>query len=277
MMSNSFTIPGADGAVIRCTRYPAKHEVRAIIIIAHGYKGFKDWGMFPYVAQQLSSVGDVITFNFSHNGIGEQPEDFTELELFARNTYRFELEDLKSLTDYITEQPQYQDVPLFILGHSRGGGISLIYALDHPDLIAGVLSWNGTSNLESLFTDEQKTEMLTTGRSHITNLRTGQQMPLDRVIIDDLEQHREQYNLLHRIVEAAFPIMIVQGTEDHPHLLEGSQALLNANPAINYAPIEGGNHMFNTVHPFIGSSPALDQAIETSSTFIRSVIGSRLE
>lgn len=277
MMSNSFTIPGADGAVIRCTRYPAKHEVRAVIIIAHGYKGFKDWGMFPYVAQQLSSIGDVITFNFSHNGIGEQPEEFTELELFAHNTYGFELEDLSNVTNYIKEQPEYQELPLFVLGHSRGGGTSLIHALDHPDQIAGVLSWNGISDLPSLFTTEQKKEMVTTGRSYITNARTGQQMPLDRSIIDDIEQHREQYDLLHRITEAALPIMLVQGTEDHPHLLEGSQALLNANPSINYVAIEGGNHMFNTVHPFADSSPQLDQAIEASSTFIRSVIGSRLD
>ena len=53
--------------------------------------------------------------------------------------------------------------------------------------------------------------------------------------------------------------------------------MLNANPSINYVAIEGGNHMFNTVHPFVGSSPHLDQALEASSTFIRSVIGSRLD
>lgn len=34
---------------------------------------------------------DVITFNFSHNGVGENLLEFTELETFAVNTYSCEL------------------------------------------------------------------------------------------------------------------------------------------------------------------------------------------
>jgi hypothetical protein len=40
-----------------------------------------------YVGEQLSAEMDVVTFNFSHNGVGEAPLDFTELDKFAVNTY----------------------------------------------------------------------------------------------------------------------------------------------------------------------------------------------
>ena len=43
-----------------------------VLVICHGFKGFKDWGMFPFAADVLASRGiSVLRFNFSLNGIGE--------------------------------------------------------------------------------------------------------------------------------------------------------------------------------------------------------------
>ena len=49
---------------------PEKGAVRLpVLIFLHGFKGFKDWGHFPMVAEYLARSGfAVLRFNFSHNG-----------------------------------------------------------------------------------------------------------------------------------------------------------------------------------------------------------------
>lgn len=273
-----FTIEINPERFIRGDFFPAHKESRGTVIVCHGFKGFKDWGFFPYVAQQLSDQFNVITFNFSHNGIGEDLTLFTELEKFAKNTYSRELEDLDILIRHIKtkslpvqDQAQNLGEPLFLLGHSRGGGVSLIYAFDHPDVISGVISWNGITNVD-LFSEEQKEEMRSKGRSYVANARTGQQLPLDKEILDDIEANKDRYNIIERARTATVPIVLIQGTEDHQRLLLGSEKLTVANPNIGWIKIEGGNHTFNAVHPFAGATKQLTEAIHQTEKALLSML-----
>lgn len=270
-MPRNFELPAGEDAVLRCSHFPAQGEAKSLVVVAHGYKGFKDWGMFPYVAEALSDEHEVISFNFSHAGIGEDLQNFTELEKFARNTYQREIKDMEILLSYLSQHHRFGSLPVFLLGHSRGGGDCLLYALDHPAELAGVISWNGTTNLD-LFTEEQKREMRETGRSHVLNGRTGQQMPLDAIIIEDLEQQAERYNILERMKQAAFPVVLIQGSEDGERLRRGSEQLIRFRPDIEWIQIPGGNHTFGTVHPFTGTTPQLEQAISASRDFITRVL-----
>jgi pimeloyl-ACP methyl ester carboxylesterase len=267
-MNRSFQIPAGNDALLRCSRFPARSEAKSLIVIVHGYKGFKDWGMFPYLATALSREHEVITFNFSHSGIGEDLQNFTELERFARNTYSRELKDMEILLSYLSQHPELGSLPVFLLGHSRGGADCLLYALDHPDDIAGVISWNGVTSPADLFTPEQKQEMRERGRAYVVNGRTGQQMPLDVVLLEDLEQHQDRYQILERMKHSSFPAVLVQGSQDGVHLRRGSEQLTAIRPDIEWVQIPGGNHTFGTVHPFAGSTPQLEQAIAASEAFI---------
>lgn len=272
-MPIDFNIPLDESNLLRCTRYPSKDaKPQSLIIMAPGFKGFKDWGMFPYAAEQLSHHHEVITFNFSHNGIGEHLTEFTELEKFAINTYDRELKDLDALFSYLSLDPATHSLPVFLIGHSRGAGVCLVHGFDHPRSLAGVLSWNGITNLD-LFSDGQKQEMREQGRSHVMNGRTGQKMPLDVVILDDLDRQRARYDIMGRIALADFAVALIQGTEDH--LREGSRKLVEANPHIPWIQIQGGNHTFNTVHPFQGASRQLKDAINASELFISDVLRKR--
>lgn len=266
-MPINFNLPLEGGHMLRCSRFPAQEEAASLIIIAHGYKGFKDWGMFPYVAEQLSKHHEVVTFNFSHNGIGDNPFEFTELEHFAVNTYERELNDIDSLIAHLHQEEKLRSLPLFLLGHSRGAGVSLVYALDHPDAVTGVLSWNGVTNLD-VFSDSQKREMRENGRSCVMNGRTGQQMPLDVVILEDMNRQHERYNILGRISSATFKIALIQGSDDGAHLRHGSSRLVSIRPDIPWIHIPGGNHTFNTVHPFQGTTAPLEEALKASLLFI---------
>lgn len=272
-MSIPFQLEMEPNRIIRGDVFPAKSKSRGTLIICHGFKGFKDWGMFPHAAEQLSEWLDVVTFNFSHNGVGESLTEFTELEKFAKNTFSKELEDLDFLVNTIQagELPLAEQAlprPLFLLGHSRGGGISLIYALDHPEPVNGILSWNGSVHLGGMFPEDAKAQMRKEGRAYIYNARTKQEMPLDAVILDDLKENKERFNIVGRVREARVPIVLIQGTEDHPALRDGSAELVKQNPAIKWVQIEGGNHTFNAVHPFQGETKPLREAIAETKRFI---------
>lgn len=272
-MSIAFRLEMKPDRIIRGDLYPAQTESRGTLIICHGFKGFKDWGMFPYVAEQLSRELDVITFNFTHNGVGERLTEFTELEKFAKNTFSRELEDLDYLVQsiqggtFLVEQ-NVSASPLFLLGHSRGGGVSLVYGFDHPDRIAGVIAWNGAVDLGGIFSDEMRRDMRRHGRTVTINARTNQEMPLDVEILDDLERNESRFNLIRRTRSVKLPIVLIQGTEDHPRLRDGSAQLVESNPAIEWVNIEGGNHTFNAVHPFQGTTEPLQEAIAETKRFI---------
>ena len=268
-MKRNFEIPAGGDAILRCSRYTPDSEPRGLIVIAHGFKGFKDWGMFPYAAEQLSTgYGyEVVTFTFSHAGVGRDGDSFAELEKFARNTYEREQQDMALLLSYIQQHPQLGSLPLFLMGHSRGGGNCLLYALDHPGEVSGVISWNGLTDLD-LFTAEQKDDMRLRGRAYVPNSRTGQQMPLDAVILEDLERQKERYNLLERLQSASFPVILVQGTEDSARLLQGSQRLVSVRPDIPWIRVPEGNHTFGTVHPFAGTTPQLEAALDATAQFM---------
>jgi pimeloyl-ACP methyl ester carboxylesterase len=275
-MAISFELKLEPDRVVRGSFFPSRSEAHGTLIICHGFKGFKDWGFFPYAAEQLSEIMDVITFNFSHNGVGENLLEFTELEKFARNTYSRELEDLDAVVRAVESGSLREGVsvstgPVFLLGHSKGAGTSLIYALDNPGRVAGIISWNGIADV-NIFSKENIEEMKTRGRSYTLNGRTKQQMPLDAVILEDMEQNKERYDIIGRIKDIQAPVILIQGSEDSERLRKGSAALLNQNPAIQYVSIEGGNHTFNAVHPFQGETAQLAEALRHTKQFLESCL-----
>lgn len=265
-----FELHITDQRVVRGDVYKANTAPsKGTLLLCHGYKGFKNWGMFPHVASELAEVVDVVALNFSHNGVGENLMDFTELEKFARDTYSRDIEDIQVVIADIHKDEAVK--PIFLLGHSRGAAVSLIYALDHPEEIAGVISWNGIANVD-LLTPENKTEMRATGRSYTLNGRTKQMMPLDLEILEDMERNKERFDIISRVSGASFPITLIQGTADGERGIRGSENLVANNANIQWVRIPEGNHTFGSVHPFQGETLPLREAIVETKRAIRGML-----
>lgn len=62
--------------------YDADKTHQPVVIYAHGFNSFKDWGNFDLIAVQVAAAGFVfIKFNFSHNGTTPtQPSEFEDLD-----------------------------------------------------------------------------------------------------------------------------------------------------------------------------------------------------
>ena len=93
------TLPGVLGDLLVDVRAAERRSPRPAVVIVHGFKGFKDWGMFPPLAERLARAGfTAVSFNLSGSGVDDAGE-FTLPERFGRNTFSAELEDLGRVID----------------------------------------------------------------------------------------------------------------------------------------------------------------------------------
>ena len=131
------SIPGKYGKHITFD-LNSKTKNAPLIVFAHGFKGFKDWGTFNLLSEKFTNEGICfVKFNFSHNGT--TPKDltnFTDLEAFGNNNYSIELNDLEVLLDFLETKNEFSNwydfSNLALIGHSRGGGIVLLKAAADP-------------------------------------------------------------------------------------------------------------------------------------------------
>ncbi|WP_027416814.1 alpha/beta hydrolase [Aneurinibacillus terranovensis] len=278
-MKQPFELIREEGLAIRGDVFINTAELnrKPVVIVCHGFKGFKDWGMFPRIGKYLADQGfAAITFNFSGNGIGEDLENFTELEKFGRNTYQQELSDL----DFLIQMLKAGKLPgselmntnrIGLIGHSKGGGDSILYAVSYPENIRAVVTWNGIAHVD-VFGVKVRRQVEETGIGYILNGRTGQKMPIEKIVIDDIDVNARQYDLLSCVAEMEQPLLIVQGTDDFPRLVKGAESLKQHARNGRLCWIKGGSHTFNTVHPYKGDTEPLLQALDTTAAFLRDVL-----
>ena len=240
----------------------------AAVVVCHGFKGFKDWGFFPYASRTLAvQLGcPVASFNFSGSGIGEDLETFTEEDAFAHNTFSLEYADLNAVLDGLrsgrlgdlTFQPVER---IGVLGHSRGG-VATILSGERPDVVA-VTTW---AAIASPMRYAELFEGLGPGEfAEIANARTGQILPLYRDVVDDLAANAERFDLEASLRSSMVPLLVVHGTQDATVAPGDAERLAAAAPGSQLAFIEGAGHTFEVGHPFAGPSPELTEALARTS------------
>ena len=274
MMQEAFALPVGEGLTLRGNWHAdeTKGTKQPILLFCHGFKGFKDWGSFPYAADALARRGIVtIRFNFSCNGVGESLDRFDELEKFGINTYAREQADLTALWEAIRSKqlplPDFADKQkLYVLGHSKGGADAILFGAGHPD-VSGIITWNGVADV-NLFDENLRSRIEQEGVGYVLNARTGQNMPITRVVIEDVDNNKEAYDLLKKVAAMKQPLCIIQGRSDAARLVKAAEQLKHADEDAELHWIEGADHTFNTRHPFAGTTPQLEEAIKLTADFV---------
>lgn len=252
------------GDVIRADiRSPARGNPRTAVLVAHGFKGFKDWGFFPHLCECLAQDGHlVVSFNFSLNGTGPDLVDFTDLEAFGCNTLSRELEDLRWMVDRTMAgdwSGGRTPATVGLLGHSRGGGTGIITAAEHR-AVAALVTWASVSTFHR-WGEEHVRDWTTRGVTYIPNARTGQQMPLYRTLWDDLQANAGRLDVTAAAAMVRVPWLIVHGEEDATVPVGEARRLKEAGPSSAIRVIAGSGHTFEAVHPMEGTTPGLEAAI----------------
>src|ERR1043165_5224743 len=210
-----FTIDSDEGLPIR-GNLDATANPPALAVVVHGFKGYKDWGFFPWVAETLCNHNlAVCRFNMSRSGIGETLDAFDRLDLFRDDTYSVQLADLHKVVRYCRERVS---APLFLPGHSRGGGVALLAAPEIEDL-CGVATWNPIATADR-WGDAEKVAWRREGQLNIVNSRTKQLMPMSTRIPADYETTRAEHDGLAPAERREGPIL-VGNARRHRHELLG--------------------------------------------------------
>lgn len=271
MEERPFTLTRPDGELIRGeVRIPSDGEhpnpegvPNTAVVILHGFKGFRRWGFFPHLARSLAAAGHaVITFDFSLNGVGAGGRDFDELEAFARNTFTRELDEVAQVVEALEGGDLPAPVPdrIGLLGHSRGGGTAILAAAELESSVDALVSWAAVATFDR-WGEEVKNEWRERGRIHIPNARTGQDMPLDIGLLEDLERNRDRLDILAAAGRVAAPWCIIHGTDDESVSAEDAEQLHAAAPGAELELISGAGHTFGATHPFQDQPAHLAAAI----------------
>jgi pimeloyl-ACP methyl ester carboxylesterase len=259
----NFTIPSDEGLPIR-GNLEVPERARALVVIVHGFKGFKDWGFFPWLSQVMVRQRlAVCRFNMSRSGIGDDPESFDRLDLFEHDTYSIELADLRKVVAYAHEQ--LPGLPIFLLGHSRGGAIALLGAADVPAL-EGVITWAPIARLDR-WDDATKREWRERGFVEVVNQRTKQVMRTSTAVLDDVELHRERLDVVAAAARLRAPLYVVHGARDESVPVDEGRLIAEHAHDANLLVIERASHTFNSIHPLIHIPIELVLAAETSARF----------
>lgn len=243
------------------------------IIFVHGLKGFKDWGFGPYSGKFFAERKYfVITFNFSHNGIGDNLTEFTELDKFADNTFSLEISELSELIDaYLGGYFGKTNIKeIGLIGHSRGAGIAILTARKLR-YIKAVALWSSVSDFDR-YSNRQKEEWKRRGSLEFLNTRTRQRMKINKSLLEDIEENgNDLLNILKSVNEFNRPLLIVHGEQDITVPVNEAKRLYESSDKnlTELFLIPQTGHTFNVQHPFDGSNDKFDSVLNKTYDFFQ--------
>jgi len=266
----TFTLTGADGGPLRGdVRTTAARAARPAVVIAHGFKGFKDWGFFPHLADRLARGGvTAVSFNFSGSGVGPEGDRFTEPQRFARATFGGDLRDLETILTALQAGRLHPDLAppsnVGLFGHSRGGGVGVLAAATQPG-IGSLVTWSAIGQALR-WGPETIRRWRQDGKLDVTNTRTGEVLPVHPDVLDELEGDREgRLDIPAAAARVTVPWLIVHGEVDESVPVREAQLLQRASGGrAELLVVRHGGHTFGARHPWAGTTPELDQAMDAT-------------
>jgi pimeloyl-ACP methyl ester carboxylesterase len=242
--------------------YLANKQPKPVIIFVHGFKGFKDWGIWDLIAQEFAMQNFIfLKFNFSHNGTTtSNPLAFDDLQAFGDNNYSRELADIDSVfqwldsadADISSAEKNLQQLGL--IGHSRGGAISIIHAAENKR-IAALSTWAAVSKLDYAWQQAGHIEdWKENGVYYVPNSRTKQNMPIFYQMYEDFVARNDTFDVEKRLQSLNIPMQIVHGTSDPSVPSAAADQLKSWKPDAQLHFIDGADHVFGGSHPYPGSS-----------------------
>jgi dienelactone hydrolase len=246
------------------------------IVCAHGFKGFMEYGFFPYLAELLAARGFVVVrFNFSSAGMAPGDELVTDPAAFKRGLVTEDLAELLAVLDSTAAgrlaPGRVDGRRLGLMGHSRGGGTALLAAADPAwrDRVGALVTWAAISAYERFPESEQRI-WRERGEYPILNARTGQLLGLGIEVLDDAIAHRAEVDLLAAAGKRRAPWLILHGEADDSVPVEEARTLYAAAREPRELHImPGADHGLGGRHPFQGPRPTIVEAMNRTQRWFR--------
>lgn len=123
------TFKGGGGLNIFFRSWHPDIQARGVVVIAPGFNSHS--GHYVWVGRDLAASG-LVVYAIDHRGRGR-----SEGERFYVDSFADYAADLATLI--ATCRQRNPGLPIFLLGHSAGGVVACLYALDHQEELAGLI------------------------------------------------------------------------------------------------------------------------------------------
>jgi pimeloyl-ACP methyl ester carboxylesterase len=190
---------------------------------------------------------------------------FSHPDRFGRNAFSVELGDIRRIVDALAAGTLGVAPPssIGIVGHSRGGGLGILAAEADPRVRA-LVTWAAISTV-ARWPAPEVAAWRASGRLMQRNSRTGDTFWLERSVLDDIEAHQhDSLDIAAAARRLTIPWLLIHGVDDAAVPIDEAEALHAARPEATALYIEGTGHTFGAVHPWAGTTPALDQVTEAT-------------
>ena len=251
--------------------FPNSDKKLPLIIFVHGYKGYKDWGAWELMGEKFANAGFYfVKFNFSHNGTTiENPNEFADLEAFGENNYSKELDDLEIIINHFKSQKEVDSTKIFLIGHSRGGGISIIKTSENQS-VSKLITLASVSTLDRFPQDEAFESWKNDGVYFVENARTKQKLPHYFQFFEDYKNNEERLDVENASKKIDIPTLIIHGSSDESVGMDHSKKLHEWIGNSELKIIENANHTFGAKEPWEETSlpKELNTAVEYCIDFL---------
>ncbi|MEM5662592.1 hypothetical protein AAHB62_29065 [Bacillus cereus] len=158
-------------------------------------------------------------------------------------------------------------LPKFLLGHSIGATINLLYTISNPEEIKGNICWNGIPTVEFLGTQHIE-NIRNTGETKVYLPTRSTQIPFGQSIVKDIDNNSIKFNLPYLLGKnSILPIKFIQSKEDNAYLVKFVSDLIKSNSYLEYDEIPFANHNFTKDNAILQEAQ-LNIAIDSTMAFI---------
>ncbi len=261
MAIHNWTIPGySDQLIYGSTHLPPEGiPPRGVLLMCHGFKGYKDYGFLPCLAEAASQDGWIAhRFNFSHSGMTHETTRFERAELFEQDTWGKQIQDLRSVASAARNGQlpgEAATLPMAWFGHSRGGVTVLLAAWRSSgwgdgEKPAGIVLAAAPHSAYCLGEDQAR-RLRSRGSIESPSTRTGQVLRIGKGWLEELETQPADFDTAAAIRALDCPVMIIHGERDQTVPASAaktlSAGLKEGDDAVRMIP--DASHTFNAPNP----------------------------
>ncbi len=271
-----WTLPGSKGALIHGTTHHSDTP-HGVAVLVHGFKGYKDYGMFPHIAATLAREGLIVhRVSLSHSGMGHGHGDF-DVDLFEQDTWNRSIEDVQALCSAIdTGKLAGDGMGTHLVGHSRGGAAVLAAAGRHAmdgslGAMHSVTALSAPARLLGM-SESHRAMLLRDGVLPTPSSRTGQTLRIGRAWLQEQLDDPAGHDLSALMAAITVPVTLIHGADDPTVPATDAVRLAQCAPdRVHVQLIDGADHVFNTPNPFDPAATASSQLAEVEATILERV------
>lgn len=234
-------------------RFDQETSRQPVVVFSHGFTvdGAESHRIFLRMAARYNEIG-VATVNLDYYGCGYSDGDFTDFSLSNAAA------DLRTVLDWLQEQPFADPSRVVIHGQSLGTAIATVVGAERGD-IRGYVFWNFSADLSRRYRKLLGEELLVAGHTWVKD----KGYLVTRKLIDDIDG----YDIMALMSGWRSPTLFVSAGSDtvgEPELAE--RACQTIGELGSRVLIPGANHSFKC-------QPDLeDEAVKASVVWVAEVL-----